>query len=121
VFNVGSAVFVRLLLTVNSQTELAINTHVAVVNTHALVSDVHHDVVNTHTLVSDVHHGVLNTHAIVSDIHWNILKSREGTDSQHQLVSVARSLSPSIHLQLDRLKIGQRSRFLLGSVSYACI
>ena len=120
-FNVGSAVFVRLLLTVNSQTELAINTHVAVVNTHALVSDVHHDVVNTHTLVSDVHHGVLNTHAIVSNIHRNILKSQEGTDSQHRSVSVSRSLSLSIYLQLDRLEIGQRSRFLLGSVSYACI
>jgi len=109
------------LISVNSQTELAINTHVAVVNTRTLVSDVHHDVVNTHTLVSDVHHGVLDTHAIVSDIHRNILKSQEGTDSQHRSVSVARSLSPRIHLQLDRLKIGQRSRFLLGSASYACI
>jgi len=54
VFNVRSVVFVQPLLTVNSQTELAINTHVAVVNTHTLVSDVHHDVVNIHTLVLDM-------------------------------------------------------------------
>jgi len=72
VFNVRSVVSVWSLLTINSQTELAINTHVAVVNTH--------------TLVSDVHHGVLNTHAIVSDIRRNILKSQEGTDSQHRAV-----------------------------------
>jgi len=85
VFNVRPVVFVWLLLTVNSQTELAINTHVA-------VSNIHHDVVKTHTLVSDVHHGVLNTHAIVSDIHRNILKSQEGTGTQDQAVGDARAL-----------------------------
>jgi len=78
-FNVCSRVCVLPLLTINSQTELAINTHVT-------VSNVHHDVVNTHTLVSDVHRGVLNTHAIVSDIHRNVLKSKDGTDGQHWAV-----------------------------------
>jgi len=65
VFNVCSTVSTWLLLTLHSQTELAINTHVTVVNTHTLVSD----------------------------IHRNMLKGQEGTDGQHQSVSDARALS----------------------------
>jgi len=78
VFNVRPVVLAWSLLIINSQTELAINTHVTVLDTH--------------TIVSDVHHGVLNTHAIVSDIHRNMLKSQEGTDGQHRMVSDARPL-----------------------------
>ena len=66
VFNVCSIVSVWLSLTVRSQTELAINTHV---------------------IVSDVRHGVVNTHTMISEIHCNMLKSQEGTDDQHRLVS----------------------------------
>jgi len=84
-FNVRFVVSMRPLLTINSQTELAINTHVTVL-------DIHRGVANTHTLVSDVHHGVLNTHAIVSDIHRNILKSQEGTDTKHWMVRGTRVL-----------------------------
>jgi len=79
VFNVCSTVSTWPLLTLHSQTELAINTHVTVVNTH--------------TLVSDVHHGVVDTHAIVSDIRRNMLKGQEGTDGQHRSVSDTRALS----------------------------
>jgi len=71
VFNVRSVIFVWVLLTINPQTELAINTHVA-------VSNIHYDVANTHTLVSD--------------IHWNIVKNREGIDSQHQVVGDTRAI-----------------------------
>ena len=84
-FNVRFVVFVWLLLTINFQTELAINTHVT-------VSNIHQDVMDSRTLVSDVQRGVLNTHAIVSDIHRNILKTQEGTNSQHQAVGDTRAL-----------------------------
>ena len=109
VFNVRSIVFVWPLLTINSQTELAINTHVAIANTHALVSD--------------VHCGVSNTHAIVSDIHRNVIKIQEGSDGQHQAVRDTRCSSASLNkcLPPPRLKIGQRSRLLLGPVTYACV
>jgi len=63
VFNVRSVVFVWSLLTINSKTELVINTHVTTVNTHA----------------------------IVSDIHRNVIKIQEGTDS-HQAVGDTRAL-----------------------------
>jgi hypothetical protein len=71
VFNVRSVVFVWPLLTVHSQTELAINIHVA---------------------VSNVHHGVVNTHAIVTDIHRAVVKGQDGTDGQHPSVSVTCTL-----------------------------
>ena len=58
VFNVCSVIATWLLLADQSQTELAINTHV---------------------LVSD-------SHTMVFDIHRNILKGQEGTDEQHQSV-----------------------------------
>ena len=117
VFNVRSVTTIaQPLLTVHLQTELAINTNVAVadihqevVNTHIIVSDVHRDVLNTRTTVSDVRHGVANTHTvvsnthiivselqrnvtntqtIVSDIHRTMVESQEGTDGKNQLVSV---------------------------------
>jgi len=54
-------------------------------NTHVAVA-------NTHIIVSDVHHNVLNTHAVVSDIHRNVIKIQEGSDSQRQVVGDTRTL-----------------------------
>jgi len=85
VFNVHSAIYVGLFLTIHSQTELAINPHVA-------VSNIRHDIVNTHTIISELRHNVVKTQAIVSDIHRTVLKSQEGTDGQHQLVGDTRTL-----------------------------
>ena len=113
-FNVRSVDFARRLLTINSQTELALSTHVT-------VSNIHYEAVNTRTLVSDVHHNVLNTHAIVSDIHRNILGGQEGADSQRRSVGLTRTLSPNRHLPLDRCKIGQRFQLLLGLAPDTCI
>jgi len=72
VFNVRTVAYVQLLLTVHSQTELAINTHV---------------------IVSDVHHGVADTRAMVSDMHRNMLNSQQGADDQYQSVSIVCTLS----------------------------
>jgi len=90
VFNVRLTVSVWLSLTVHSQTELVVNTHVT---------------------VSDIRHGVENTHTLVSDIHRNILRAQEGTGGRNQLVGdtcalfiVGKKCSP-----LPRLKLGQQS------------
>ena len=48
IFNVRPVFFMRILLTVYSQTELAINTNVT-------VTVMRNDVTNTHTMVSDMH------------------------------------------------------------------
>jgi len=84
----------RLVLNIFSQAELAIGTHVTVVNTHALVSGVHHGVENINSTVSDVHHGVSNIHVIVANIHSVISdmrremqKREEGTDERNRMVS----------------------------------
>jgi len=61
------------------QTELAINTHVTVVDVHAAVSDVQRDATNTYTMVSDMHR--------------NMLKSQEGASDQLLSVSGTRALS----------------------------
>jgi hypothetical protein len=109
IFNVRSVGFVWLLLTDYSQTELAINTHVAVVdirhdvattqtivsdvhrdvvNTHTTVSDVQRDVVATHTVVSNVQNDVASTHTMVSDIHRIVTKSQEGAHGDNCSVSI---------------------------------
>ena len=69
VFNVRSVTPIRTPLTAYFQTELAINTNVA-------VSDIRHGVVDTHAVVSD-------THLIVSDIHRTMVESREGADGKN--------------------------------------
>jgi len=77
-----------ILLTVHlSQTELTVNTHVTVVNTHTLVADVHHGVASTHSVISELRHDVTNTHTIVSDIRRDMLKREEGTDDKNRTVS----------------------------------
>ena len=65
VFNVRSIISVWLSLTPRSQTELTINTHMA-------VSEIHDGVVNTHAIVSGLEHKV-------SDIHRTIMGDQEGS------------------------------------------
>ena len=48
VFNVRSIISARPLLTWHSQTELALNTHVAVSNTQIMVSEIHRTIVHGH-------------------------------------------------------------------------
>ena len=79
VFNVRSIVSVRLLLTRRSQTELAINTH-------ATVSD-------THVIVSELGQNVTSTQTMVSDIHRTMMRGQEGSDGKNLSVSEIRTLS----------------------------
>ena len=79
VFNVRSIVSVRLLLTLYSQTELSINTHVTVVNTHTMVSGLEHKVTSAHTMISD--------------IHRTIVKGQEGSEGKNLPVSNTHTLS----------------------------
>ena len=48
-----------MLLTLRSQTELAINTHVAVFDTRAIVSELGGNVMSTRTMVSDIHRTIV--------------------------------------------------------------
>lgn len=64
VFNVGPTVCARPPLTQHSQTELAINTHVTVSETHAIVSKLEHNVT---TMVSDIHRAVVKGQEINDD------------------------------------------------------
>ena len=79
VFNVRSIVSIRRSLTRRFKTELAINTHVTVSETHAIVSELEHDVTSTHIMVSD--------------IHCTIVKGSEVSDSRNLLMSDTRTLS----------------------------
>ena len=120
VFNVRSIVYVRLLLTVCSQAEVAIdtnantsavrrdiaNTHSVVSSTHTIVSDIRDDVVSTQTTVSSIQQSVANTHTLVSHIYHNMLQSQGETGGQHHSVSAT-----SVHQQHTthhppRLKLG---------------
>ena len=127
IFNVRSVVFVRPLLTVYFQTELAINTRVNISDvrndvtaTRNVVSNIHNDVVNTQTIVSDVHRDVASAHAIVSglqnnatdthtlvaELHHNMLQSQEGTDGQQQSVSAISYLSTTdSHNSVDSIHV----------------
>ena len=60
------------LLTVHLQTELALHTHIA-------VSD-------THEIVSNIREGFMNTHELVSDMHRTMLKDQQGADVKNQTV-----------------------------------
>ena len=61
VFNVRSRSIVSVwrLLTLDSKTELAINTHVTVSETHAIVSGLEHNATSTHIMVSDIHRTIV--------------------------------------------------------------
>jgi len=103
IFNVRSVPPARSPLTIHFQTELAINTNVAVsdvhrdvLNTQATVSDIRHDVTNTHTVVSNTHvvvselqRNVTNTQTIVSDIHRTIVEGQEGAGGKNQSISAS--------------------------------
>ena len=73
IFNVRPTTSLLASLTIGSQTELAIDTNVAVADTNNIVS-------NTHNVVSE-------THTIVSDIHRTIVKQQEGSDGPKPPVS----------------------------------
>ena len=78
VFNVCPIFSVRLLLTRNSQTELVINTHVAVSGTHAIVSELGQNITSTRIMVSD--------------IHRTMVGGQEGSGGMNLLVSETRAL-----------------------------
>ena len=89
IFNVRFVTPARTPLTACFQTELVINTNVAVsdvhrdvLNTQTIVSGVRHDVTNTHTVVSDTHVIVSELQHNVSDIHRTIVENREWTDGK---------------------------------------
>jgi len=81
VFNVCSRPIVSVwrLLTLDSQTELAINTHVTVAETQAVISELEKNATSTHIMVSD--------------IHRTMVKGQEVNDSNNLLVSDTRTLS----------------------------
>ena len=75
VFNVRCIFSAWLLLTLHSQTELVINTHVTVSDTHAIVSE-----------------NVTSTRTMVSEIHRTVVKGQEGSSGGNMFVSKARTL-----------------------------
>ena len=87
VFNVRFIVSVRLLLTRDSQTELAINTHVA-------VSELGQNVTSTYVIVSELGQNVTSTHTMVSDMHRNMAMGQEDHDGTN--LSVSQTRIPSI-------------------------
>ena len=99
VFNVCPVLSARPLLTIRPQTELGLNTYVAVsdvregvTKTHAVVSEVRRDVTDTHIVVSEVQRNVADTQAMVSDIRRQVLGSQQGADDKNMLVSDARTV-----------------------------
>ena len=94
VFNVCSVVPARLSLTACFQTELAINTH---------------------TAVSD-------THDMVSGIYRTVVKSQGGDDGQNLSVGDTGTVSALITCSLQpRLKPGQHPRLSVEPTPYFCI
>ena len=103
VFNVCPVIAARILLTVHSQTKLAITTH---------------------EIVSDVYHDVVDTRAMVSEIHRSVVIGQEGTDNQHRSVS---DICTLFHHRMNerspppRHKQGQQPRRPIDPTSYICI
>ena len=62
-------------LTAPFQTELAIDTNIAVAGTHAVVT-------NTHTVVTDTHTAVADTRTMVADIHRSVLAGQDDTQTR---------------------------------------
>ena len=120
IFLVFNVVYVRLLLTVPSQTELA-------VNTRAMILGVRHGVVDTHTIVSNVHHGVVKIHTLVSDVHHGVVVSPLSTSTHthhstfvvHHLSLVCYTSSPSPPFH-SYIYIRCVSRGLFASQSITC-
>ena len=105
VFEVRSTVQSLLtLLIVHLQTELAIQTHVA-------VTDIREDVGDIRGGVVVIREDVANTHELVSDMHRTMLKDQEGGDSRNQMVGNHGVLFVlQKFLQLPRLEPGLQFR-----------
>ena len=80
IFNVRSIVTVRRLLTLDSQTALAINTNITGSETHAMVSRIDRNAAR-----ADV---------ILSDIHRTVVGGQGGNDNKNVLVSDTRVYLP---------------------------
>ena len=91
VFNVRSGIPAWPALTVYSQTELGLNTYVAVSDVRDGVAKTHTVVADTHIVVADTHTVVADTHTMVSDIRREVLGSREGAEGQRRSVSDTRT------------------------------
>jgi len=73
-------------------------------NNDTIASAIRHNLISVHAIVSDAQDEVISTPCIVSDIHHDTLKR-----SQDQAVrTFVFYLSPSNHLTLPRLTLGQR-------------
>ena len=79
VFSVRSISSVWRLLTLHSQTKLAINTHVIVSDTRAIVSGLEHNFTSAQTMVSE--------------IHRTVVKGQEGSGGKNLPVSDSHPLS----------------------------
>ena len=93
IFNVRLTVSVWLLPTPHSQTELAVNTHV-------IVSD-------THTAVSELGQNVANVQTMISDIHRTAAKDQKGSSSQNLPVSDSHFVHPQMaaHRCIDSIQV----------------
>jgi hypothetical protein len=87
IFNVRCVAPPLASLNIGFQTELAIDTNVAVSGTYNIVSGTHNIVSGTHNIVSDTHNVVSDTHNVVSDIRRIVAKQQEASDGQDPLVS----------------------------------
>ena len=101
IFNVRLTVHsLQAPLTVHLQTELALQTHVA-------VSDVRQEVARNHGLVSFIRQGVSSIHELVSDMHRTLVKVQEETDTGNHTVGIHNPLFIIINPYIcSRLKPG---------------
>ena len=83
VFNVRSIVPAWHSLTLHSQTELIINIHGTVSDTHVMVSD-------TRAMVSDTRVMVSDNNVMISDIHRTVVRSQETSGGKNTSVSDTR-------------------------------
>ena len=107
IFNVRSATPAQPPLTVHFQTELSIDTNIAISDTHRDVTSTNTVASDTHAIVSEIQRNVTDTQTIVSEIHRTLVGSREGTDGKNRPVSVVLS-NPSLNQcsPLPRLEPG---------------
>ena len=111
VFNVRSIDSVWRLLTLHSQTELTINTHVIVSDTRAIVSNTNAVVSNTHAIVSGLEHNFTSAQTMVSEIYRTMVKGQEGSGGNNLPVSDSHPLFiVERRSTLHRLKPGQRPK-----------
>jgi len=115
VFSVRSIGSVWRSLTLHSQTELGIDTHVIGSDTRVIVT-------GTQVTVSGPEHNVTNTHTMVSEIHRTAVKGQEGRGGKNPSVSDTHPLSiAKWRSPLHRLKLGQQSKLPIYTPSYILI